>query len=154
MGKINLSRVILGGIVAAIVANVLGYLADGLILASQWSAAMSALGKGAFTTSQIIGFNITGLVMGIFTVWLYAAIRPRYGAGPKTAICAGVAVWVAATLVPNVSMMGIMGLFPNDLTIMTTVAGIIEAVAAALAGAAVYKEAADTAQPIAHSARA
>ena len=27
------------------------------------------------------------------TVWLYAAIRPRFGPGPKTAICAGLIVW-------------------------------------------------------------
>ncbi|HSE60477.1 MAG TPA: hypothetical protein VLA99_17380 [Nitrospiraceae bacterium] len=27
-------------------------------------------------------------------LWLYAAIRPRFGAGPKTALYAGLGVWV------------------------------------------------------------
>ena len=30
---------------------------------------------------------------GIAAVWLYAAIRPRFGAGLKTALIAGIAVW-------------------------------------------------------------
>ena len=98
MGKINMGRVILGGVVAGIVANVLGFLVDGLLLAPQWAEGMKALGRPDFSTSQIIGFNILGLAYGIFTVWLYAAIRPRYGAGPKAAVCAGLAAWVAGAL--------------------------------------------------------
>jgi len=86
MERINLGRVVLGGIVAGIVANILGYLVDGVILAPQWTAALKVLGKGDFTTNQIIAFNVIGLAYGIFAVWLYAAIRPRYGAGPKTAL--------------------------------------------------------------------
>lgn len=92
MGKINMNRVILGGVVAGIVGNVLGYLADGVMFAPQWAAGMKALGRPEFNVNQLIGFNIIGLAYGILAVWLYAAIRPRYGAGPKTAAYAGVAV--------------------------------------------------------------
>jgi hypothetical protein len=73
-------------------------------------------------------------------VWLYAAIRPRYGAGPKTALCAGLAVWVAGGLLPNAALMGITGLFPSDLTTVSTLAGVVEWSAAILAGAALYQE--------------
>ena|SRR5579864_1085441 len=144
MERINIVRVLLGGIVAGIVGNILGYLVDGVILAPQWNAALKALGKTDFTVNQIIAFNIIGLAYGVFAVWLYAAIRPRYGAGPKTALCAGLAVWVAGVLLPNASMMGITGLFPSDLTTMTTLAGIVEWAAAILAGAAIYKEGAES----------
>jgi len=144
MERINIGRVLLGGIVAGIVGNILGYLVDGVILAPQWNAALKALGKTDFTVNQIIAFNIIGLAYGVFAVWLYAAIRPRYGAGPKTALCAGLAVWVAGVLLPNASMMGITGLFPSDLTTMTTLAGIVEWAAAILAGAAIYKEGAES----------
>ncbi len=44
MGKINMGRVILGGIVAGIVADLLGYLVDGLWLGQRWADAMSFLG--------------------------------------------------------------------------------------------------------------
>jgi hypothetical protein len=149
MERINMGRVILGGIVAGIVADVLGYVVDGVILAPQWADAMKALGRPDFGMTQIVGFNILGLAYGIFAVWLYAAIRPRYGAGPRAAVCAGLAVWVAGVLLPNAGFMGAAGLFPTNLTVMTTLAAIVEWVAAALAGAALYKEAAGSAQSMA-----
>src|SRR6185503_959496 len=134
-------RVVLGGILAGLVLNILGFLVDGVLLAPQWNAAMSALGRsGEITVNQILGFNILGFCYGIAVVWLYAAIRPRYGAGPKTAISAGLALWVAGVLLPNLAFMGVNGLFATNLTILTTAAAIVECVAAALAGAAVYKE--------------
>ena len=149
MTKTNMARLILGGIVAGIVLNILGYIVDGVLLGSQWNSGMAALGKGGISTSQIAGFNILGLANGIFVVWLYAAIRPRYGAGPKTAACAGLALWVAGVLLPNVSFMSVNGLFDTNLTILTTVAGIVECVLAALAGAAVYKESVESARTMA-----
>ena len=149
MGTINMSRVILGGIVAGIVANVLAFFVDGLILAPQWAEGMKALGRPDLSVNQIVGFNIIGFAYGIFTVWLYAAIRPRYGAGPKAAVCAGLAVWVAGVLLPNVAFMGVTGLFSSNLTMLTTAGGIVEWVAAALSGAALYKESANTARTMA-----
>jgi hypothetical protein len=146
MERINIGRVFLGGIVAGIVANILGYLVDGVILAPQWTSAMKVLGKGDFTVNQIIAFNVIGLAYGVFAVWLYAAIRPRYGAGPKTAISAGLAVWVAGVLLPNAGLMGVTGLFPSDLTTMSTLAGAVEWTVAILAGAALYKEGAESAR--------
>jgi len=113
---------------------------------------MQALGKTDFTTNQIIGFNIIGLANGIFAVWLYAAIRPRYGAGPKTAIIAGIATWVAGALLPNAAMMGVTGLFPSDLATISTLAGVVGAAVATLAGAALYQESAESARTM--SARA
>ena len=154
MGKINLGRVILGGIVAGIVGNILGYLVDGLMLAPQWTDAMKALGRGEFTVNQMVAFNIIGLGYGILVVWLYAMIRPRYGAGPKTAVYAGLLGWAIGALLPNVSLMGVAGLFPSNLTALTTAAAIIETVVAALAGAALYKEDADTGAPQSRAARA
>jgi hypothetical protein len=147
MTKTNMARVVLGGILAGLILNILGFLVDGILLAPQWNAGMSALGRsGEITMNQIVGFNILGFCYGIAVVWLYAAIRPRYGAGPKTAVTAGLALWVGGVLLPNVGFMSVNGLFPVNLTIMTTLGAIVECVAAALAGAAVYKESAEPAR--------
>jgi hypothetical protein len=146
MERINMGRVLLGGIVAGIVGNTLGYLVDGVILAPQWTTAMQTLGKGDFSIKQIIAFNLIGLAYGVFAVWLYAAMRPRYGAGPRTALLAGLAVWVAGVLLPNAGFMVAMKLFPRDLAAMTTLAGIVEWAAAILAGASLYKESAESAR--------
>jgi hypothetical protein len=140
MGKINLGRVVLGGIAAGIVSDVLGTLVDGHLLAPRWAAGMKALGHFDFSSNQWVWFNLLGLVGGIVLIWIYAAIRPRFGAGPKTAIYAGVAFWIAGVLIPNVSFMWVGGLFSHHLTAYTTAGGLVEVAAGALAGAALYKE--------------
>lgn len=140
MGKINVGRVVLGGIVAGIVSDILGYLVDGLLLASRWDAGMKALGHSAFSTHQIIGFNVLGIAGGIAAVWIYAAIRPRFGAGAKTAVYAGLAVWVIGSLIPNLGFMFVPHLFSRHLAIYTTIGNLVEMVVATIAGAMLYKE--------------
>jgi hypothetical protein len=140
MRKINIGRVIIAGLVAGIVADILGYLVDGVLLASQWADAMARLGTTDFETSQLICFNAIGLVGGIVLIWIYAAIRPRFGAGVKTAILAGFAVWVIGSLLPNLSFMWVAHLFLHRLFALTTAGALVETLAGAIAGAAVYKE--------------
>jgi uncharacterized membrane protein len=59
----------------------------------------------------------------------------------RTAIYAGVVVWILGTLVPNASFMYVGGLFSKHLTLYTTLGGLIEVVVGTIAGAALYKEA-------------
>jgi hypothetical protein len=141
MGRINWGRLILGGIVAGIVADILGYLVDGVWLAPRWADGMKALGHSNFSPNEWIWFNLFGLASGIALIWVYAAARPRYGAGPKTAIYAGIAVWILGVLLPNLGVMWAAGLFQSNLTVMTTLGGLVEVIAGALAGASLYKEA-------------
>ena len=140
MGKINVGRVILGGIVAGIVSDVLAYLVDGVLLAQRWAGELSDLGRQDFSTNQIIGFNLLGLASGIALIWVYAAIRPRFGAGSMTAIYAGLAVWFIGVLIPNTGFMVVAHLFGKHLALYTTAGGLVETLAGALAGAALYKE--------------
>jgi hypothetical protein len=142
MGKINIGRVILGGIVAGIVSDALGYLVDGVLLAPRWSDGMALLGHVEFSPDQWIYFNVLGLIGGIALIWVYAAIRPRFGAGVLTAIYAGVAVWFIGTLLPNLSFMWVAGLFSKHLTLYTTAGALVEVVLGAVVGAALYKESA------------
>ncbi len=141
MGKINVGRLILGGIVAGIAIDILDYFVDEVWLGARWSDGMARLGHPGFSQVQIILFNVIGLLTGIVAIWVYAAIRPRFGAGIKTAIIAGLAVWVLTTLFPNVAFMHVAHLFPNHLTLYTTLGGVVEAVFGTVAGASVYREA-------------
>ena len=142
MGKINVGRVILGGIVAGIVADVLDYVVDGIWLGLRWAAGNKALGFGNFSSNQVLWFNLLGIVGGIALIWLYAAIRPRFGAGVKTAILAGLAFWVIGVALPNFGFMWVGGLYSHHLTAYTTLGGLVEVVVGAIAGATLYKEAA------------
>jgi hypothetical protein len=142
MSKINLGRVLLGGIVAGIVADILDYLVDGIWLAPRWSFDMVRLNLATiFSMKQEMAFNLIGIAGGIVAVWIYAAIRPRFGAGVRTAIHAGIVVWFLAALLPNIAMMYVTHLFSRGLTFYTTVGALVEIVVGTVAGAYLYKEA-------------
>src|SRR5712692_1656927 len=112
MGKINWTRVILGGLVAGLIINLFEFVLNALLLEKDWANTMTALGKpGELPGTAIMLFNVRGFLIGITAVWLYAAIRPRYGAGVKTALCAGSAVWVIGILLASVTPLA-LNLFP------------------------------------------
>jgi hypothetical protein len=111
-----------------------------VILAPRWAQDMTRMGRPDFTASQLVWFNIIGFALGMLAVWVYVAIRPRFGAGMRTAVIAGIAVWVATSLLPNASIMWVTGLFNNHLTLYTTAGALIELVVGTVAGASVYRE--------------
>jgi MFS family permease len=142
MGKINGARVILGGLVAGLIINISESVLNGVVLAKDMDAAVKALGREMGGT-QLTMFITWGFLVGIFAVWLYAAIRPRYGAGPKTAIMAGLAVWCLGYLLAAVTPAALT-LFPTNLMIIGLVVGLVEVILGTLAGAWIYSEAAAT----------
>lgn len=141
MGKINLGRLFLGGLIAGIAIDLLDYLIDGVWLATAWEKGLKALGHGNFSATQIVLFNVIGLLTGFVAIWIYAGIRPRFGPGVKTAIYAGLAVWILGVLFPNAAFMYVTGLFSKHLTMWTTLGGLVEIVVGTICGASVYKEA-------------
>ena len=140
MKRINYRRVLLGGIVAGIIIDVVEFLLHGVVLASDWREAMAALGRPMEeTVGDMVFYVLLGLVYGIMAIWLYAAIRPRYGAGPKTALWAGFAVWMLGYLLPTLGWMP-MELFPGRLLRIALLGGLAEVLVATLAGAWLYRE--------------
>lgn len=138
MKSINWGRVILGGIVAGIVVNVSEFVLNEIVLKAQNEEAMKALGKTMPTgASTMAVWVLWSFALGIVAVWLYAAIRPRYGSGPGTAVKAGLAVWILAYLFTTVITVN-MGLFPFNA--VAFIWGIAEAIVATVAGAWLYKE--------------
>jgi hypothetical protein len=131
--------VILGGILAGIVINFSEYLMHDVVLKPQFEEGMKAIGK-PFPTggSVIVTWTLWGFATGIAAVWLYAAIRPRYGAGAATAARAGVAVWFFTWLLSMVAMQN-MGVFP--IAPVPFVWTLLECIVATVAGAWLYKEA-------------
>jgi hypothetical protein len=139
MGRINLGRVIAGGLLTGLILNVYDFLMHGVYLEADWQAAMTALGKpGAMNASAIAVFVVVDFLVGIYAVWTYAAMRSRFGAGPRTAVIAGVALWCLFALF-TVSQMP-LGLFPNRLLWLPTAGALIVCPLAVAAGASIYKE--------------
>lgn len=139
MHGINFGRVILGGLIAGLVLNIGESVLNLAFLGSEWEAAMRAINKppvggGAIGIMVALGFGL-----GITAVWLYAAIRPRYGAGLRTAVCAGLFVWTLAYAWPSLSGLP-MDVFPQRLFVISMLWGLFEVPLATAAGAWFYKE--------------
>jgi hypothetical protein len=141
MASINVGRVVAGGLVAGVVANAIDFVTNTYVLASDMAAwaptrnlDAAAMNSGPVAASWILVDFIFGLVV----VSTYAAMRPRFGAGPKTAMLAALALWVAVTAV----LFGFtqMGVFSMALFVKGSITSLVNALAASVAGAAVYKE--------------
>jgi hypothetical protein len=140
MGKINFGRVILGGIVAGVILNLGETILNGMILAKEMADFFSRCGfKQPASTFYVIAIAIT-FVLGIVIVLGYAAIRPRFGPGPKTAIIAALFAWFGVYVYQNVIALG-LGMVPIKLVAIALVWGLVEYIIASLVGAALYKEA-------------
>jgi hypothetical protein len=76
--------------------------------------------------------------MGLVLVWTYAAIRPRFGPGPKTAVTAALVIWiVGGVLMSNYLMIGMMSM---GSWWMYAIAWLVNLVIATMIGARFYTE--------------
>jgi pimeloyl-ACP methyl ester carboxylesterase len=140
MGSINMGRVVIGGLVAGLLINVSEFLLNGVVLAQDMNDALKALNRPPVDPGMIVWFVLLGFGIGFMAVWVYAAVRPRLGAGVQTAMCAALVVWGLAYLYPNISS-SVLGLFPTRLVVIGTILGLAEVLIAGVAGAWIYREA-------------
>jgi hypothetical protein len=138
MGKINLARVFLGGLLAGLIINIFEYVLHGVVFASQWDEFMKALGR-QMRPGAIPLFVISAFVAGIGVVWLYAVARPRLGAGPKTAALTGVAYWFFAYAIPDANDI-VANVVPGRVTLTITLVLLVGVIIASVCGAWLYKE--------------
>jgi len=139
---INTSKVVVGGLVAGLVNNVLSGLVQGMLLGKRMmdemlAAAPSLQGKGEDTMTMVCRI-LTGFAIGMLLVWLYAAMRPRFGPGPKTAILSAFVVWFCGFIFYMDWLY--VGMMSRGLYATVSVAMLFICVASAWAGAMLYKE--------------
>jgi hypothetical protein len=139
---INTSKVLVGGVAAGVVANIIGFVAFGLLLGPRIEAEMAAaapalqgrgMSGGAITTNVIASF-----VIGILLVWLYAAMRPRFGPGMKTAVYAALVVWLCGFLFHLDWLLA--ELMTPATYALASVAALVQLVPSAAVGGMLYKE--------------
>lgn len=138
MGRIDYGRVVLGGLLAGLIINISEFLLNGVVVAREMEQAMRALNRPVDNT-MIVWFTLFGFALGLAAVWVYAAIRPRFGAGAKTAACGAFAIWFLSYLYPS-AFFAAMQLFPLKLIVIGTLWGLPEIVIATIAGAWLYRE--------------
>ncbi len=139
MSAINYPRVILGGLLAGLVLNLGEFLLNEFVIVEDVQGALQRLGLPQIGGGQIAVFVAMGFLLGIVMVWLYAAIRPRFGPGVKTAVCAGVVIWVLVYLLASVGYYA-MGMFPLGMLVIANLWGLVEIPVSTVAGAWLYRE--------------
>ena len=137
MAGINTGRVITGGLVAGLVANIVD-VGTGFLMQDELTANLERLHLPALGTSAIVSWVLVDFVYGILMVLTYACIRPRFGPGPKTALFAGFLLMTTVTVILY-GFLG-MGFFPASTYVKSTFFAVLSTGAGVLAGAALYKE--------------
>jgi hypothetical protein len=138
MAGINTGRVIVGGLVAGAVANVIDAGTGYLFLQNEMTANLERLHLPEMGSSAIMAWVAVDFVYGILMVLTYACIRPRFGPGPRTALFAGFLLLTTITVV----LYGFLAMdfFPPATYVKSTLFSVLSTGAGSLAGAALYKE--------------
>lgn len=139
MNKINLARVILGGLVAGVVLNIGEFLLNDVVLGAQMKEFFGRFGLPEPGNRFLVVAVLLTFILGIVIVWMYAAMRPRLGPGPKTAICAGLLAWFGTYFYSGV-INGMVLQIPTNVLLIALVWGAVQYAVAAIAGAWLYKE--------------
>jgi hypothetical protein len=139
MGRIDASRVLLGGLVAGLVIVVGEYILNGIILSGEFTSQRERCGLGDPTAGELTVGAIITVLYGVILIWIYAAIRPRFGPGPRTALIAAATFWAIAYLLFLTSLWA-NSVVSMKFAVVSILWGVLEAPIAALIGSRVYRE--------------
>ena len=136
---LNTNKVLVGGLLAGIVF----FVGDFLLMATVMEDSMREMASAHNLTinessGAMAAWVVNDLVYGVLVVWVYAAIRPRFGAGVRTAVYASVAVWAAFML--TMAGFSAMGLFSTGVFLTIGLLWFVVVAVGTIAGAWAYKE--------------
>ena len=139
---INTQKVLIGGIAAGVVMNIIDFISYKFILGARMMAESEAFKPGMsqamMTSSAMISNIVMDLVLGILLVWTYAAIRPRFGPGMKMATYVAVLFWILAGIFLSGYLH--MGMMSSGLWWTFAFVGLVNFWVSAWVGARLYSE--------------
>ena len=139
---LNTGKVVAGGLAAGVVLNLIDYVVYTMVLADRVKAEADAFHPGMADTmmsgNAITVYIITDFIFGLLLVWTYAAIRPRFGPGPRTALLAAFLFWIILAFAAAPMMMA--GQVSANLWWTEVFINFVNFCIAAWVGAMIYKE--------------
>jgi hypothetical protein len=140
MAGINTGKVLTGGLLAGLLLNV-GDFGINYFLGADMAANLTRLhlDPAKMTDfSAAVPWIVIDFLMGLLAIFTYAAMRPRFGPGPKTALIAGGVLFLGVTFI----LFGFqtIGFFPMDGFVKNTVCEAVNVAIASVVGAWAYKE--------------
>jgi hypothetical protein len=141
MPKLNWQRLLIGTLVASVIMFVTDGFLHEKVFAADWRAVYANLGVAEphHDASGILYFVKFEIGRGFISIFLYALMRSFFGAGPKTAVLAGVIGWFAFSLTGPAQFIP-LGFYSNALWLKVGAAQLVTSIVATLAGAACYKD--------------
>lgn len=142
MPTLNWIRILIGGLVAAVIC----FLTDGFfhesVVAADWKAVYAALGAREPTESagSMAYFAIFELGRGFISLLFYALMRPFFKPGPKTAVLAGIVAWLAFSVTGPAQFIP-LEFYSHALWVKVGAYQLVTSIVATIAGAAIYKDA-------------
>ena len=135
---INHLRTVLGGLLASVM------LALGGIPFILWMKPTIMAAREAAHMPAVVQPGILNMVelwlTGFLVVWLYAAIRPRFGAGIVTAARSGLAMWACTVLLGTLHAINDNFGLPSSLLVLIAIGILPVFVAAGIVGGWAYRE--------------
>ena len=109
-------------------------------MTAEANAFKPGLGDAMETMSggTMAGYIIMDLIIGMLLAYTYAAMRPRFGAGPKTAIITALVFWIFASILTSNYLM--MGMMSRSLWLTVGFAYLVCIIIASLVAGALYSE--------------
>lgn len=141
MPQLNWSRILIGGLVAAIIA----FFTDGFfherVVGDDWKAVYAALGarEPEHDASGIAYFVIFELGRGLISIFVYALMRQPFKPGPKTAVLAAVVTWLAFSVTGPAQFIPLQ-FYSTALWGKVAAFQLVTSIIATIAGAAIYKD--------------
>jgi hypothetical protein len=139
MGGINTGRWLAGGVAAGVVM----WLIEGgasVLYMDDMETALQRLGLTMEMSPTFWALTVVvSLLLGLVLVFFYAAARPRFGPGPRTAATVALALWLGGYLL---SLIGyyMLGMYPTGMLVMWGIVGLLEMIIGAMVGGWIYRE--------------
>ena len=135
----NIGRILLGGLVAGVVANAGDYVINMYLMAEEGAAMAQRLNlSAAAVEGSLTTWIVVDMIWGLLLVFTYAGFRPRFGPGPRTALIAGVTIWLAVCVV-FAGLMS-MGIYTQQAYLKGSVLTLANTLIASFTGAYFYRE--------------
>ena len=139
---INTQKVVLGGLAAGFVMNVIDFVFNMFVVGARMKAETDAFKPGLADQmnkgSVMISYIVMDFALGILLVWTYAAIRPRFGPGGKTAVYVAILFWLLAGIFYSGYLH--MGMMSMGLWWTFAFVGLVNFLLSAWVGARLYSE--------------
>jgi hypothetical protein len=135
---VNTKRILFAGLVAGVVMAVIDGFANAVVFGAAWREAYRALELPAENPAVPAYWVSFDLVCGVIIAWLYAAVRPRFGAGARTAIYVGLVQWVLVHLTLFSHLAD--GVFPAKPLLGAGAFELVAAIAGGLVAGRLYHE--------------